>query len=67
MKPDNRKKLSLRPETLRTLTSDEAARVAGGGITSIGDISKSCLCGSGFCSIGAPCDIKTNNTGGNTK
>jgi hypothetical protein len=67
MKQHNKKKLSLNPETLRTLSPADAANIVGGfAITSLGDVSNSCLCTSGLCSIGAHCDFHTNHAG-NTK
>ncbi len=57
MKHLSKKKLSLGAETLRTLSSDEAANVVGGNITSMTNITQSCLCGSGVCSIAAACNI----------
>ena len=67
MKQHNKKKLSLNPETLRTLSSSEAANILGGhAITSLGDVSNSCFCTSGFCSIGARCKFDENKAG-NTK
>jgi hypothetical protein len=56
MKPADKKKLSLTPETLRTLSNDEVNQAVGGGI---GDITNSCLCGSGVCSIVGDCKIET--------
>lgn len=55
MKPTTKKKLALSTETLRTLSSDDLVGVAGG----IGDITNSCLCGSGVCSIVGNCHITT--------
>jgi hypothetical protein len=54
MKQEHKKKLSLNPETLRTLSNDEIGGVVG----ALGDITNSCLCGSGVCSIVGNCDIK---------
>jgi hypothetical protein len=54
MKIDHKKKLSLNPETLRTLSNNEIDKAVGG----IGDITNSCLCGSGVCSIVGNCEIK---------
>jgi len=55
MKTAHKKKLSLSPETLRTLSNDEIDRAVGG----IGDITNSCLCGSGVCSIVGDCKVET--------
>jgi len=54
MKHENKKKLSLNPETLRTLSTDEVDNVVG----ALGNITDSCLCGSGVCSIVGNCDIR---------
>jgi len=54
MKPADKKKLSLNPETLRTLSNDEVNKAVGG----IGDITNSCLCGSGVCSIVGDCKVE---------
>jgi hypothetical protein len=54
MKQDDKKKLALTPETLRTLSNAEVGHAVGG----VGDITNSCLCGSGVCSIVGNCDIK---------
>jgi hypothetical protein len=54
MKQENKKKLSLTTETVRTLSNDEIVGAVGG----LGDITNSCLCGSGVCSIVGNCDIK---------
>jgi hypothetical protein len=54
MKTELKKKLSLNPETLRTLSNDEIHQAVGG----IGDITNSCLCGSGVCSIVGDCKVE---------
>jgi len=54
MKPSDKKKLSLSTETLRTLSDEQINGVVGG----LGDITNSCLCGSGVCSIVGNCEIK---------
>jgi hypothetical protein len=54
MKTAHKKKLSLNPETLRTLSTDEIDRAVGG----LGDITHSCLCGSGVCSIVGDCKVE---------
>jgi hypothetical protein len=65
MKHDHKKKLALNPETLRTLSNREIDDVVGG----LGNITHSCVCGSGVCSIVGNCDIKQGNQGnqGGTK
>ena len=55
MKTEHKKKLSLNPETVRTLSNDEIDKAVGG----IGDITNSCLCGSGVCSIVGDCKVET--------
>jgi len=54
MKTEDRKKLSLSTETLRTLSNEQIHGVVGG----VGNITDSCLCGSGVCSIVGNCEIR---------
>jgi len=56
MKTENKKKLSLNTETLRTLSNDELINIQGAGF---GDITGSCFCGSAVCSIVGNCNIGT--------
>jgi hypothetical protein len=55
MKAELKKKLSLAPETVRTLSRDEIDHAVGG----LGNITNSCLCGSGVCSIVGDCKVDT--------
>jgi hypothetical protein len=55
MKTEHKKKLSLSTETLRTLSNDEIGDVVG----AVGNITNSCLCGSGVCSIVGDCKVET--------
>jgi hypothetical protein len=60
MKPAGKKKLALAPETLRTLSSGDIDQAVGG----LGDITHSCLCGSGVCSIVGDCKVDQGNKNG---
>jgi len=53
MKTEHKKKLSLNTETLRTLSNNEIGNAVGG----VGNITDSCLCGSGVCSIVGDCKV----------
>jgi hypothetical protein len=54
MKTENKKKLALSTETVRTLSNDEIVGAVGG----VGNITNSCLCGSGVCSIVGDCKVE---------
>jgi hypothetical protein len=52
MKADDKKKLALKTETVRSLTRDELLAIQGAGFT---DISGSCSCNSCICSHWGNC------------
>jgi len=54
MKTEGKKKLSLSTETLRTLSNEQIDGVVGG----VGNITESCLCRSGVCSIVGDCKVE---------
>lgn len=62
MKPEGKKRLALKTETLRSLSAEQLVLVSGAGFT---DISGSCSCNSCICSYFGNCGpVVKPTTGG---